>query len=203
MNRWWALTLLLVLLLALPVLAQKSVPPGQQKFQQPTTVVQAPADSGTNWEMIGALVAIIVALAAGIGWFLTNKKKSKTSNYLSEINSTYNKYKTDTSKCEANLYLLRERIEKAFTQGKIDEHNLSLLHGRIERYLKNVRMGIVDDLDISAAAKQELSKMLKDGKVSEDEYTSFVQHKNISAKDKSNVERYISKWKGKDSRKRL
>jgi len=211
MNRWWVLAILVLLLLAMPVIAQKKVPPGQQKFQQPspepTTIITTTAPSttqtssdGTNWEMIGALVAIIAALTAGIGWYVTNKKKSKTSGYLGEINTTYNKFKNDSSKCEANLYVLRERIEKDFTSGKIDEHNLGLLHGRIERYLKNVRMGIVDDLDISADAKKELSKMLKDGIVSEEEYTSFVKHKDLSSKDKSSVEKYLAKWKRKDQK---
>lgn len=211
----WFLVILLIILLAAPVLAKPKTPPGQQKFQQPTTTTTPtttdPAttttpttttqEAGTNWEMIGAIVGIIAVAGALVGWYISKKKKSKTSDYLNNINVTYTQYKSDTSKCEANLYLLKERIEKDFTSGKIDDQALDFLHRRIEKYLKNVRLGIVEDLDLSPEARKEISEMLKDGKISEEEYNSFTKSKNISDKDRKKMEKHLSKWKRKDKTK--
>lgn len=156
------------------------------------------AAEGTDWEKVGAIVGILAIIGAVIGWYVTKKRRSKSSGYLKNINETFNEFKSDTTKCEANLYLLKEKIEKDFTDGKIDEQSLQLLHGRIEKYLKNVRMGIVDGLDVSPDAKKELAKMLKDGKISEEEYDAFVKSKSLSEKDKNLLTKHIAKWKKKD-----
>ncbi|MBU0460981.1 MAG: hypothetical protein KJ574_00180 [Nanoarchaeota archaeon] len=175
----------------------------QTASSAPATTSSAPPSSvastkDTNWEMIGAIVGILAIMGAVVGWFFAKRQKSKTSNYLREINTTYNQLKSDTSKCEANLYLLKERIEKEYTSGKIDEQGIEFLHRRIDTYLKNVRMGIVDNLDISPEAKKELAGMLKDGRISEEEYDSFTSSKKLSKKDIEKVQAHLSKWKKKD-----
>ena len=208
------LVIVMIILLALPVLAKpKNTPPGQQRLQQPTAATPDPStptatpittpttavqEAGTDWEMIGAIVGIIAVIGALVGWYISKKRKSKTSDYLNNINVTYTQYKSDTSKCEANLYLLKGRIEKDFTSGKIDEQALDFLHRRIEKYLKNVRRGIVEDMDLSPEARKEMNEMLKDGKITEEEYDSFIQSKNISEKDRKKMKKHLSKWKHKD-----
>ncbi len=175
---------------------------------QPTvpTIIQVTApetnataqEEGTDWEMVGAIVGILAIIGALIGWYFSRKKRSKSSHYLKDINETFNEFKSDTSKCEANLYILKEKIEKEFTEGKIDEQSLQLLHGRIEKYLKNVRLGIVDGLDVSQDAKKELANMLKDGKITEEEYNEFIKSKSLSKKDKDLLSKHMAKWKKKD-----
>jgi len=228
----WLVVLLLVLLLAVPVLAKPKTPPGQAKWSEPTTIPTTTAttsseptitkastssatetstsnstgtasvENGTNWEMVGAIVGILVALSAGVGWYFSYMKKAKTSKYMKAIRQILTD-NSDRSKCEAKLYLLRDGIERDFSDGKIDEHSLDLLQRRIDRHLKELRMGTVNKLDISAAAKKEIAIMLKDGKVSEDEFESFTKSKVFSKTDIGKVKDQLARWKGKDKVKKV
>ncbi len=141
--------LIFVALISSSVLA---VPPWKQAEPTKTIIVEnrtiivqnaTRAEESIGWEAISAIVGIVVAVAAFIGWPLTRKRRSVTSKYLKEINEIFNKYRNDSGKCESELYDLKERIEDAFSKGKISEESFSLLDSRIEKYIYAVRNGVI------------------------------------------------------------
>ncbi|MFH1064548.1 MAG: hypothetical protein V1729_05685 [Candidatus Woesearchaeota archaeon] len=202
-----------VMLLSSTALAKPATPPGQTKFTQPTTTTTTlpaatttstsiPVDDGPNWEMIGAIVGILAGIGAGIGWYFSYRKKAKTSRYMRAIRQLLDEHGKDRSKCEAKLYLMKDAVEKDFTDGKLDEQSMDLLHRKIDKSLKSLRMGAVDTMDISSAAKKELAVMLKDGKISDGEYSSFTKSKLFSKTDISKVKDQLARWKGHDKTKK-
>jgi len=51
-----------------------------QGFQEPAS------KTGTNWEAIGVITAIVLAIG---GWLITRRKKGKTSKLMKEIDNAY------------------------------------------------------------------------------------------------------------------
>ncbi|MEM4336580.1 MAG: hypothetical protein QXG86_01080 [Candidatus Woesearchaeota archaeon] len=186
--------------------AQSKKTPQQPQIVTQTTIIiqnntaQPQEEKGINWEFIGAISGVIAIIAAFIGWFLTKKGRSRASDYIKNINETYNKYKNDASKCETELYRMKEQLEVDFSKGRISEESFNMLDSRIDKYLSEVRKGIVTTFEISPKLKKELHKMLKDGVISEEEYKEFLRMdlSDISRRDREKIEHYINKWRKKN-----
>lgn len=203
--------LLVALFLFSVVLA---APPGQAK-KQPTTsgstatsqpqviIIQnqtAAPQEGVNWEFVGALMAILAGVAAVIGWLFSRRASGATATYLREIDRSFNQYKNNASKCESELYSLKHKIEKDFAQGKIKDSGFSILDGRLDKYLSEVRKDVISsEFKLSSSNKKELNEMLDDGIISEEEYEKFSKMKleGLSSKDKEKLNSLMKKWKAK------
>jgi len=168
--------------------------PDAQPVRTETTPETA-TDPGTNWEMVGAILGLIALIGFPVGWYINKKKRGAMSAYLSEINTTYGEVGDAPSKAEAKLLLLQKKIEKDFTQGKIDDHNLEFLHRKIEKYLSEIRSGLVEDMAVSSEVKKEMKHMLKDGQISKKEFDSFMKNTQFSKKDRDAVSKHLKKWK--------
>jgi len=203
MKRLIIFLILIVLLSSISL----AVPPWKQKQSEPTKIIvenrtiivqnATQAEKGINWEAIGAIVGIVAAIAAFVGWLLTKKGRSITSKYLKEINSVFNEYRNDSSRCESELYNIKEKIERDFSKGKLSEESFSLLDSRIDKYLGEIRKGIITKFELSPKIRKELNEMLKDGIITEDEYKRFskMNLKELSKEDREKLERLMKKWK--------
>jgi len=172
--------------------------------QNKTTIIiqnntSAPKEEGINWEFVGAITGILAIIAALIGWLLTRKNRSKASGYIKDINEAFNKYKNDTGKCEAELYRMKEQIEHDFAKGKISEESFTMLDTRIDKYLSDVRRGIVKTFELSSKDRKELNGMLEDGVISEDEYKKFskMNLKELPKQERAKLEKLMKNWKKK------
>jgi len=153
---------------------------------------------GLDWNMIGAIVGILAIVGAAIGWWLNQRRRSKVGGYLKEINEAHAEYDDAPSKSEAKLLLLQKKLEQEYAKGHLDEANLDFLQRKIEKYLREVRTGKVETLQISDEAKRELRTMLKDGKVSREEYEAFVKSGKYSKTDIEAAKKELSRWQRED-----
>jgi len=176
--------------------------PAAQPVQTQTTIIiqnitQAPKEEGMDWQTIGSIVGVLATLAAFIGWLLMKKGRSRASGYIKDISERFNKYKNDAGRCEAELYKMKEQIEHDFAKGKISEESFSMLDSRIDKYLSEVRQGIVTTFDLSPKTKKELKDMLEDGAISEEEYKKFsrLDISSLSKPEKARLERLMKKWR--------
>lgn len=157
----------------------------------------APAQEGIDWNLVGGIAAII-ALAAGLlGWLLSRKQRGMTAKYLKEIGRAFNEYRDNTSKCESALYDIKEKIEKDFSGGKINDSAFSILDARLDKYLAEVRKDVLNtQFNLSGSTKRELSKMLEDGAISREEYAKFskMSLKGLSSKEKEKLKLLMKRW---------
>jgi len=201
------LVLVVLILLVLPATYsapawKKQSQPTQPTQTTPTTIKEiviinnttTPQQTGFDWNMIGAIIAIIAVLVSLIGWFLTRKRSSNTSKYLDEINQTYSEYKGNSDKCEMKLVEVKAKIEKELATGKITEQSFDILDRRIESYLGNIRKGIVNKFDLSPEIKKRVDQALKDGKISKEEYESIKNIKEIALNKKERLLKLLKKW---------
>ena len=195
------------LVMAAPAWKKQTTVPSSKDTQAPpvqtqTTIIiqnntSAPKQEGWDWQTIGSIVGILATLGAIIGWLLTRKSRSKASGYIKDINEAFNKYKNDTGKCEAELYRVKEQIEHDFAKGKISDESFSMLDSRIDKYLSEVRQGIVTTFGLSSKDKKELDDMLEDGVISEEEYKKFskMDLKELPKRERARLEKLMKKWK--------
>ena len=58
---------------------------------------------------------------------------------MRNIESTYREFRSDATKCEVALLLIKEDTQKNLLEGHITEEQFTLIDNRIEEYLKEVR----------------------------------------------------------------
>jgi hypothetical protein len=198
-------TFLVIVVLVAPLVSavpawKKQQPPEPTPEPTPEPVEE---ENGINWEAIGV---IIIVVGAGVGWFITKKKRGLTSKYLKEINNAFETLKDNPGKCEIKLYSLKDKIEEQFIAGKITEQSYALLEGKIENYVKGLRKGFVKKrFELTSKIKKELDEMLADGIITEEEYKRYVglDKKDLSWKDKNKLDTLMRKWKDKDKSRLL
>jgi len=157
-------------------------------------------ESGMDWNLVGGVAAIIALAAAAVGWFLSRKERGMTSKYIREIDRSFNEFRDNTSKCESVLYNIKEKIEKDFSKGKINDSAFSILDARLDKYLSDVRKGVIgSQFKLTEANKKELDNMLEDGVITEKEYERFKKMKisELPAGDRKKLQSLMKKWEGK------
>ena len=58
--------------------------------------------------------------------------------------STYREFRSDASKCEVALLMIREEAQKDLEEGRITPEQFELLDRRLEQYLKELKNLIGD-----------------------------------------------------------
>ena len=58
---------------------------------------------------------------------------------MRNVESTYNEFRSDATKCEVALLLIKEDAQKNLLEGRITEEQFALIDRRIEDYLEEVR----------------------------------------------------------------
>jgi len=212
-----ALVVVSVVFAAPPWKKTTTTQPKTATKDQPTTIVvqnvtkiivqnqTSPQEKGVNWESIGAIVGIAGLAAGFLGWFLSRKERGTTAKYLREIDRAFNQYRDDTSRCESALYDIKEKIEKEFSHGKINDSAFSILDARLDKYLAEVRKGVIStQFKLSEETKKKLENMLEDGVISKEEYATFskMNIKELSAKDRARLKSLMKKWEEKRNGKR-
>jgi hypothetical protein len=89
-----------------------------------------------------------VGAVGGLGGWILNKRNISRkrellfSKLMSDVDEIYTRFKMNSSKCEAELLNLRERIFDDFSKDIIDEDKCQILLGRIDGYLEEIRRDI-------------------------------------------------------------
>jgi len=187
-----------------PVPTKKTQPAQTVIVQNVTQIIvqneSALPEKGIDWNLIGG-VATVIALAAGaIGWWLSRRQRGMTAQYMREIDKTFHSYKDNSSKCESELYSIKEKIDRDFAHGKVNENAYTILDARLDKYLSEIRKGIVgSEFKLSKESRKEFDQMLEDGVITEDEYRKFSRMKlsELSPHEKQKLKHLMSRWKSK------
>ena len=86
------------------------------------------------------LIALTLAIGGVVAtWILRYSKRRRTSTYLKRINNVYDDYQHDVSKCEEELFRLKEKIEDDYADGKIESSTFTILDKRISSHLSAIK----------------------------------------------------------------
>jgi hypothetical protein len=111
------------------------------------TVPLLPADITWSISYIATLFSITATIGGAIGWIVKKRsamrRRRLVSKLLSEIDNVYSRFKTNASRCEIELYRLKDQVLDEFKRGRINEANYNVLDKRIDDYMKEVREQII------------------------------------------------------------
>jgi hypothetical protein len=161
---------------------------------------------GFSYDWWGFVLGIISGIAAILifmfGFYRVRKKKSKLKEYMMEMDRI--EEEEDPEVVEEKLIGLETQIKEEFSQGKLEDLHFLMLQeimagkqgefrkAEVTRKFGRLPKGILKDLD----------EMLKDGKISREEYESFVstisKTEGLSDKDKEELSRMIGEWEVED-----
>ncbi len=164
-------------------------------------VAEDKGEEEINWEQIGVILAIIGAI---IGGLLSNRKRRRIKKLLDDVDKTYESFKMNSRRCEAELYRHREIVLEQLKKGRINEESYNILDKRIDNYLGEIRERIMEERfgKVPTGLKDEVHKMLEDGEINETEYKTLQnilgKSKDMGKKEKTELNDLFKKWKEED-----
>jgi hypothetical protein len=161
--------------------------------------------SWDQWSVIIQVIVIVVSAIVGIiGFYKLRKKKGTMYDYKKQIEEPMKNWQADPVKSEDELMDAADKIEKDFNDGLIEDLQYIILNRQVKENLREIRQGQVDQSFsyLPADSMKELEKMLEDGRISEEEYQTFLgvlsHSKELTADEKERVKMQLQAWRVKD-----
>ena len=124
-----------------------------------------------NWDIIGIIFAIITGL---VGLYFTIRKKRRFRHMLYQINDLLKEHIEGKFKLETQIIEQKEVVSRALESGKINENQFLILNHRIDEIETIVNNISVDVTNVSPDTEEEIEKILKDGIITEREYSRLM-----------------------------
>jgi len=164
---------------------------------------------GIEWDVWGILLEIIVLLSTGIlafiGYRRLSKKKGALKVYMDELEDISKLKEKDPEKYETRLNELEERINTEFREGKMEDLHFLMLQELIGTKRGEVRRATVSKKfrSLPKGIADNLEEMLKDDKITKEEYMSFVatmqKSKTLTPYERKELSKLVSKWEVEDT----
>ena len=123
------------------------------------------------WDKLGFLLAIIIV--AG-GFYFTLRKKRRFRNMLYQTNDLLKNYIEGKYKIDNQVIEQKERINRSLESGRINENQFLILTHRIEEIETIIENRLTDIKGLSPEIEKEIDKILKDGIITEKEYSKLM-----------------------------
>jgi parallel beta-helix repeat protein len=163
---------------------------------------------GMNWDQLSIILEILVIAGTGllafIGYSRIRKKKGALKKYMAEIEEISEGKEEDPIEYENRLNDLDGRINDDFKQGNIEDLHFLMLQEIITTKRTEVRRATISQKfeKLPEGVSTELDDMLKDGKISREEYEGFVatisQTKSLTPDQRKELSRMIGEWEVED-----
>jgi hypothetical protein len=164
---------------------------------------------GLSWDLWGILLEVIVLSATGVlafvGYQKLRKKKGALKIYMTKIEEISDLKEKDPIKFEKKLNELEEKINTEFKEGNIEDLHYLMLQeiiaskrgdirrAEVSRKFRSLPKGIADNLD----------HMLKDGKISREEYMAFVstiqKSTTLTSHERKELSKMVETWEVEDT----
>jgi len=86
-------------------------------------------------QMVGLAIAVATPVSA---WFFSRRRRSRLRVLMRNIESTFTKFRSNVSKCEVALLLIREEAQRDLEGGRITTEQFNLIDKRLQEYLKEL-----------------------------------------------------------------
>jgi parallel beta-helix repeat protein len=162
---------------------------------------------GLSYDAWGLIMAVISGLAAILlflfGFYRVRKKKGALKTYMAEIDEISTKSE-DPVEYDYKLSELEEKINADFRDGHVEDLHYMMLQDIISSRRGEARKAeISQKFDrLPEGVVKNLDEMLKDGKISREEYEGFVatisKTTTLSPFEKKELSKMIGKWEVED-----
>lgn len=153
------------------------------------------------WDVLAVILALVAVIGGGIGIYLQRRKQRFVSRMLEKTDGTYTKFKMNSVICDRELLKLKNDALQAYKKRIIDENSFSMLEGRINKYLLDIKKRMISEKNLPPRFEDMLDRILAGGKISEDDFLTFKKMVNESTELNEQVKRelnaVIEEWKGK------
>jgi hypothetical protein len=163
---------------------------------------------GMSYDAWGLILALISGLAAILlflfGLFRVRKKKGALKTYMAEIDEASVTKDQDPVEYDYALSEIEEKINSDFRAGHIEDLHYMMLQDIISSRRGEARKAeISQKFDrLPEGVVKNLDEMLKDGKISKEEYEGFVatisKTTTLSPYEKKELSKMIGKWESED-----
>jgi parallel beta-helix repeat protein len=163
---------------------------------------------GMSYDAWGLIMAIISGLAAILlfifGLYRVRKKKGALKTYMAEIDEISTTKEEDPVEYDYKLSELEDKISSEFKGGHIEDLHFMMLKDIISSRRGEARKAeISQKFDrLPEGVVKNLDEMLKDGKISREEYEGFVatisKTTTLSPYEKKELSQMIGKWESED-----
>jgi parallel beta-helix repeat protein len=163
---------------------------------------------GLSYDFWGLLMAIISGIVAilifVISFIRVKKRKGALKTYMAEIDEISTTQEENPLEYENRINEIEDNINSDFKSGNIEDLHYLMLQEILTTRRGHVRKAaITQKFDkLPEGVANELDEMLKDGKISKEEYQSFVatmnMTKTLTADQKKELSKMIEKWEFED-----
>jgi len=87
-------------------------------------------------QIVGLAVAVVTPVSV---WLFSRRRRSRLRFLMRNIESTFTKFRSDVSKCEVALLLIKEEAQRDLEEGRITAEQFALIDKRLQEYLKELR----------------------------------------------------------------
>jgi hypothetical protein len=164
---------------------------------------------GLSWDLWGILLEIVVLLSTGvlafIGYRRLSKKKGALKVYMEKIEDISKLKNKDPTKFERKLNEVEVQINTEFKEGKIEDLHYLMLQEIITSKRGDVRRAEVSRKfqSLPKGITENLDDMLKDGKITKEEYMAFVstiqKSETLTPYERQELSRMVEKWEVEDT----
>jgi hypothetical protein len=163
---------------------------------------------GLTWDQWGIILEVFVIAGTGIlafiGYSRIKRKKGALKRYMADIDAISAAEYEDPMEYEQKLNEVEGRINEEFLAGKIEDLHFHMLQDIIISRRAEIRRATISQKfeKLPEGIEKDLDEMLRDGKISREEYESFVatisMTKSLTPDQKKELSRMIGKWEVED-----
>jgi hypothetical protein len=157
-----------------------------------------------NPEVVVGLIGL-VALGGGTAYGVWRKKKKhgRFSELLTQLDDIYGSYKLNPKRCETELEKLKATINEDLKKNTIDENNYSILKGRIDDIILEIREESLRSqvTELPKDIELKIKDMLIDGEITRAEYDKLlpiIKGSDMASTDKEKMEKMVQSWVKED-----
>jgi hypothetical protein len=154
----------------------------------------------TNAEVVVGIIGL-VAIGAGsaYGVYRRKKKHGRFSELLTQLDEIYVSYKLNPKRCELELEKIKGTINEDLKKSTIDDNNYSILKGRIDEILSEIRSESLrsEVAELPKDIELKIKDMLIDGEITREEYDKIlpiIKGSSMTSDDKEKVKKMVESY---------
>lgn len=149
----------------------------------------------------------LAALGTGTAYGVWRKKKKhgRFSELLTKLDDIYGSYKLNPQRCETELEKLKGEVNEDLKKSTIDENNYSILKGRIDEIIKEIRSETMHSQvkELPKDIEIKIKDMLIDGEITRAEYDKLlpiIKGSDMATDDKEKMKKMVESWVKEDKK---
>jgi hypothetical protein len=149
--------------------------------------------------LVGVIALAAIAGGSAYGFYRRRKKHGRFSELLTQLDEIYASYKLNPKRCETELEKVKGTINEDLKKSTIDDNNYSILKGRIDEILSEIRSESIrsEVVELPKDIEIKIKDMLIDGEITRAEYDKIlpiIKGSAMSSDEKEKVKKMVESY---------